>query len=271
MTPIVHPSIEPTLTRLGDSLPQGLLLTGHSGVGLATVARHLAANNLERCLQPRNSDGEVDQKRGSIATEQVRALYEQTRGKTPHERVILLDDIDRMTVPAQNAFLKLLEEPPAKLHFIATSHAPDRLIATIRSRLQSVHIPLLTAEQTNHLVATLPKTAPTAKLRFMAAGRPAELWRLTHDDAYFASAEQAFVAAKAFVSGTLYQRIIQLNQVRGREEALDLIQSSESILRATLQQAPSRQTIAQLETLLYTREAIERNANPRIQLLRSVV
>jgi DNA polymerase-3 subunit delta' len=49
-------------------------------------------------------------------------------------RVCIVDCVEDMDRPSANAFLKLLEEPPPRALFLIVSHAPGRLLPTIRSR-----------------------------------------------------------------------------------------------------------------------------------------
>lgn len=49
-------------------------------------------------------------------------------------RVCIVDCVEDMERPSANAFLKLLEEPPPRALFLIVSHAPGRLLPTIRSR-----------------------------------------------------------------------------------------------------------------------------------------
>lgn len=49
---------------------------------------------------------------------------------------------DRMEVVAANAFLKTLEEPPAKTLFLLLTDAPDAILPTIISRTQRIDLPL---------------------------------------------------------------------------------------------------------------------------------
>jgi DNA polymerase-3 subunit delta' len=50
-------------------------------------------------------------------------------------RVCIVDTADELQYPqASNALLKVLEEPPPRALFLVVSHAPGRLLATIRSR-----------------------------------------------------------------------------------------------------------------------------------------
>src|SRR5689334_25365951 len=49
-------------------------------------------------------------------------------------RVAVIDSMDELNKEASNALLKILEEPPANTLFFLVSHAPGRLLPTIRSR-----------------------------------------------------------------------------------------------------------------------------------------
>lgn len=62
-------------------------------------------------------------------------------------KVFIVGDADRMSppqenaeAPAANAFLKLLEEPPADTSLILTSSAPGALLPTIRSRVVALRV-----------------------------------------------------------------------------------------------------------------------------------
>jgi DNA polymerase-3 subunit delta' len=85
---------------------------------------------------------------GFIKIEQVRELL-ATLAFPPHEgraRLVLVEDAEKMNPAAANAFLKTLEEPPARTHIVLTTTAPDRLLVTIRSRCQRVRFAPLPAE-----------------------------------------------------------------------------------------------------------------------------
>ena len=54
---------------------------------------------------------------------------------------------ETMRVDTANKFLKLMEEPTDRTVMLFVTEHPDRLLATIRSRVQRIHVPNLTAEQ----------------------------------------------------------------------------------------------------------------------------
>lgn len=75
-------------------------------------------------------------KTGAISVDAVRGLQEQAR-RVPVEaegQVFLLENCDTMMPPAQNAFLKLFEEPPPRVMFVMTCRSAMSLLETIRSR-----------------------------------------------------------------------------------------------------------------------------------------
>ena len=60
------------------------------------------------------------------------------RAQRGHGKWFIIDDADLMEVPAQNALLKALEEPPPQSYIIMITTSPTELLSTIRSRSQFV-------------------------------------------------------------------------------------------------------------------------------------
>jgi DNA polymerase-3 subunit delta' len=90
-----------------------------------------------------------------IVVPHVRRVNEQLR-LTPVEggwRVAVVDEAEAMNANAANAFLKLLEEPPPKALILLVSHAPGRLLPTIRSRCRLLRLPPLSDSRVGELLA----------------------------------------------------------------------------------------------------------------------
>lgn len=58
-------------------------------------------------------------------------------------RIAIVDAADDMNASAANALLKMLEEPPKRSMFLVLSHAPGRLLPTIRSRCRRLDLEAL--------------------------------------------------------------------------------------------------------------------------------
>ncbi|MBI3335912.1 MAG: DNA polymerase III subunit gamma/tau [Candidatus Portnoybacteria bacterium] len=70
--------------------------------------------------------------------DEVRNLKESARVSfsREHWKVFILDEAHSLTKDAANALLKILEEPPEKTMFILITTEPEKIITTVKSRLQ---------------------------------------------------------------------------------------------------------------------------------------
>lgn len=76
-----------------------------------------------------------------ISIKQVRDIKEEL-SRPPYEgkrRFILVLNAENLSLPAQNAMLKILEEPPPHSTFLLISSTPEKVLSTIRSRARRVH------------------------------------------------------------------------------------------------------------------------------------
>lgn len=139
--------------------PHGILLEGETGTGRKTFARLIAASALcegdtppcgqcrhcKKILKGVHPDVQTvgpEEGKKSFKKEQVEWLRADAWIK-PNEaarKVYILCETQLMTAWAQNALLKLLEEPPAGVLFILTCDNRFKLLDTVRSRV--VTLPL---------------------------------------------------------------------------------------------------------------------------------
>lgn len=192
---------EPIVTALRNALKEGRIaqayvFSGIRGVGKTTAARVFAkALNCERrpgddgrpgadpcndCLPCREitSGADIDVLEIDAAThskvEQVRELTESLRYGAARDRfkVVVLDEVHRLSRQAFDALLKIVEEPPDHLVFIFATTELDAVPATILSRCQEfqfrrVPSPVLAAHL--HTIAAAESIAVSdAALRMIA-------------------------------------------------------------------------------------------------------
>jgi len=111
----------------------------HPIVKLVEAGSHPDMRWLERIT---NDKGNLNR---NIKVDQIRELAEfvsLSAAMSPW-RVIVVDSADDLERSAANALLKMLEEPPANTIFFLVSHAPGRLLPTIRSRCRQLHFEAL--------------------------------------------------------------------------------------------------------------------------------
>jgi DNA polymerase-3 subunit delta' len=138
----------------------------HPTAKLVAAGSHPDMRWLERLENPRT--GNLAR---SISVDQVRELGEfqnLTAALSPW-RAIVIDSVDDLEKSAANALLKMLEEPPANSLFLLVSHAPGRLLPTIRSRCRRLDFQLLTNDtMTSVLERELPDLRPAERQRMVS-------------------------------------------------------------------------------------------------------
>ncbi|MEH3106781.1 MAG: DNA polymerase III subunit [Sphingomonas fennica] len=158
------------------------LLTGAAGPRFETPADDPAARLIEAGSHPDyrriarlEKEGASRELARSISVAQVRALGPMfaTSPSLSPRRVILIDAVDDLERGAANALLKNLEEPPQGTTFLLVSHAPGRLLPTIRSRCRLLRFQPLSAEEVAAVLRqTLDDPAEAATLAPLAGGAP---------------------------------------------------------------------------------------------------
>ena len=166
-SPTGHARVQALLRQavMRGRVPQTMLFAGPDGVGKHTVALALAqainctkaidgvacgrCNSCTRIAKGQFSDVvEVDN--GDIASISIKSIRERVLdlvGYRPFEgqrRVFIIDPADALSVQAQDALLKTLEEPPSSAVLILISAYPDSLRPTVVSRCRRVRFGVLT-------------------------------------------------------------------------------------------------------------------------------
>jgi hypothetical protein len=140
LTTAHSPVLDQLLTLYqGGVLPHALLFTGPQGIGKLEVAKQLSLT----ILGPHSTGADLfimgpQTQNSTYSIDQIRQIQSQSLC-TPYEglsRVFILDQAEALGSQPANAFLKLLEEPPAHHYFILISSKSYKLLPTLLSRLQ---------------------------------------------------------------------------------------------------------------------------------------
>jgi DNA polymerase-3 subunit delta' len=113
------------------------------------VARHVAAGAHGGLLTLERSLNDKGVMRTVITVDETRETISFFGSTAAVEgwRVCIVDTVDELNPNAANALLKVLEEPPRQSLFLLVSHAPARVLPTIRSRCRKLALrPLATAD-----------------------------------------------------------------------------------------------------------------------------
>jgi DNA polymerase-3 subunit delta' len=138
----------------------------HPIVKLVEAGSHPDMRRLERL---------VNEKTGNLArnisVDQVRELGEffNLTPALSDWRVAVIDAVDELEASGANALLKMLEEPPPNTIFLLVSHAPGRLLPTIRSRCRRLDFVKLDDDaMTSVLEVRAPGLAAAERARVIA-------------------------------------------------------------------------------------------------------
>ena len=153
--------------RLGISiengtLPHALLISGQSGSGKHTltteIARALNCENRDNKMLPLpcgscnncrriRENNFVDLKylsrsgdKATIGVAEVRLFREDMFLSSTESdyKIYVIDEGDCLTPEAQNALLKVLEEPPSQVYIIMLVKEGDKILTTVKSRMQYI-------------------------------------------------------------------------------------------------------------------------------------
>lgn len=162
-----------------NRVPHAIIIEGAAGLGKKTLARLIAqavicSGEGERpcgecggCVRAKNNSHpdiitvEGSGKTGAISVDSVRKIKEDAyiMPSEAAKKVYILPDADKTLPAAQNALLKVLEEPPASAMFIITCASSLSLLETIRSRTVSLRVHEVSDSQAVQALNDLPNVS----------------------------------------------------------------------------------------------------------------
>ena len=110
-----------------DSFPRFLIIEGIEGSGRLTFAKEI--------VKRLNADGIIS----SNSIDSVRQVISQCYFSS-FKTVYIFLNVDDMSVPAKNALLKVVEEPPNNAYFVMTTRNANEVLPTIKSRATTIQM-----------------------------------------------------------------------------------------------------------------------------------
>ncbi len=260
---------------------QGLLLIGDSGSGKTTVLNWLAAKLLnsdlvgldkQQCLLKINKD----QNRPNISIDSIKQINHFLSLKVPigntknTTRVITIDDADHMSIPAQNALLKNLEEPPINTIFLLTARDPNLLRPTIRSRIHEIVLTNPGEEELKkHLKSLRIGELDISKVLNMSGGMVGLASVIASDMDNNITAQSASVARDILQRNT-YERLLMINDLQKNKvlskNTLGILQQMANYALRSPEEKQSGRWLKVLYAANDAQTKIEANANLRLVL-----
>lgn len=152
----------------------------------------------------------------AIGIEKIRQINNFIGLKVPVKkeinRFISITSADKMTIEAQNALLKSLEEPPKGTVFILTTQTRNKLLPTILSRLSEITIKKPTKDQLiNYYSLKGIDESEVTQAYSIADGLPKLMEIILEDDDH--SLNKATKNARLFLSQSTFNRLNSVNDL----------------------------------------------------------
>jgi DNA polymerase III delta prime subunit len=271
MALLLHKQSQARYDSIKVNPPQGLLLVAPVGSGKEHLLRTLASDILGEHPTGRLFELYPEENKKLISIDAVRSLKIKLKLKSNKHRVVLVPHAELLSHEAQNSILKLLEEPPEKVHFFMSVCNVSDVIDTISSRTSIWKLVLPTPEQINDYYKQFPDTL---RQKAIAIGES----RMGLIDSLITQQEthsliQSIDIAKQILSENHFNRLARVDSYsKNSELTKELLDALRLVCNAGLKSAAKnnskslQQWHRRLELVLQASEWIDTKVNSKLVL-----
>lgn len=269
---ILNPQTNKGMQAFISKPSHALILIGPRGSGKFSVAKIIAENVLNIptiASYPYNLH--IVPEDSLVSIEAVRQIEQflslKVPGQQTYRRVIIIEQAEKLSLEAQNALLKNLEEPPKDSLIILTATHASGLLPTIRSRAQTI---LVSKPKKAELSKQFPDidTSVYERAHAMSGGRPGLLSAILNDSDHPLNLATDY--ARQLLSKSMYKRLLMVDELSRKPElAADVTMVLQQMAHISLQNAEGNnfkrwQNI--LKVSYQANEALASNAQPKLVL-----
>ena len=288
------------LDRLSVDLEKGnlahaYLLTGPADLGKFTIARAFAKAiqtygleedaifsiggqidrgiHLDTMIVPRNPEED------SIKIATVKNLLNnlQMTGISK-QRILIMEDIDKLTPEAANAMLKMIEEPPTKVIYVFTTSHPNLILETIMSRVRRVDFTVLDNQLMLSGLSNRYRLTTESQLNRVVAlsmGRIAKAIRLLENKETLDAYENVYQEIRLFLEKKdISQAFAFIGQIHGDDLLTQIfleiaaVALREDLMTSSTKKVESeiKNSLLRIEKLFEVRRLSNTNVNNRLLL-----
>ena len=219
-------------------------IVGPLGAGKGAVAEYVAAQILgidQQAIHAYPYFRKFIPQNGVITIDTARELTSymklKTTGSASLRRVVVIEDAHTMTMEAQNAILKVIEEPPGDTVVMLTLVNGNAVLPTIASRLQLISLYTIdTQTVSDYFVSLGHDKADVAKYFLISGGLPGLLHALLESDNDHPLVG-AIDKAKSLLKADTFERLTMIDDVVKEKQTSELLLALGYISQAALEQA----------------------------------
>lgn len=272
-----------------QALHHAYLFVGPEKIGKSRVAKTLAnilqcPNNfchqcstctlIEKKSHPDTI--EMEDNGESIKISEIRDLISRLNMTSQSlHKILLIENMGRLTPEATNALLKILEEPPPQTVFLFTAHHIKEVMPTIASRMRIIHFKKLPDEVLEDaLRAQHPEIDETLldKVILLSLGRSGKALQLINEPEKLKELSDLYTRIQFLdEQASLATRMLAAQEISADPRRLEIFLSLLTVyLRARLLRetasAKREKIISIIETVARIKYLMESNVNPRLAL-----
>ncbi len=251
---LLHPQTKLQIEHFIKNPVQALIIEGPKGSGKTRLAQNIASRLLDVNSLKLETAGNVlhiKPTNNAISINEIRSIQQflklKSLGQNPIKRILLVYEAQKLTIEAQNAFLKILEEPPADTVIILTT--PNRLsiLATIQSRSQYIKIKSLTKEiMLNYFKDPKYTSAQLERAYHLSGGQVGQMQSIL--DGSNSIVSDQILLAKKLLGMSIFERLTQVDELaKHKGQAVELLQAIEVICQSALNQAVNNKLTANIK------------------------
>lgn len=268
----LHSNTKQNLQQFLSSDNHALLVIGTKGSGkktlLEAIAHELGATRPEQRIV-------IDDSEPSISINQARNLR-TSLGLQPLKNsvfVVMIPSAEKLTIEAQNALLKLLEEPPENTYFLLSTDNKSSLLPTVISRTNTIRLNKIPVEQiTEYFVKQNYDISKIKTVLALSGGNIGLAKRLLEDQAE--DFKDDISSSKQILSANLSDRLLMVEGlVKDKTKIKNLLSALERVLYAGFSAAREKRTNIdswgkKLKAVEESMAALDDNVTARLVLLR---
>ena len=275
-------------------IPHAVLIEGESGLGKTTLASYLCAavfcegenapcGKCAGCRLYENGNHpditvvEPEKDRKTISVRAVREIVAAAAilPQKASRHIFLIDCAESMTVEAQNALLKVLEEPPPAVMFILTCNSRAELLTTVVSRCAILTLSPVDSETAIEYISSKVKKEKDEieKAVTGARGNIGAALAILKSKSASAAEQRAKEFTGIMQNGSQYELLkLLLPLEKSRPKTLDFYNALEVKIVSLIRASRSKTLVGRYERLYGTvtqhKELLKSNANLSLLLTR---
>lgn len=274
---LIHPKTSQQLIAFIDQPSHAVLIVGPTGSGKLSLANNLAEAVLKLDSGKLDKYGylkriePIDDK--VIGIDEIRDLERFLSLRVPIDnefnRAVIVQDSQNMSLEAQNALLKLLEEPPEGTILILTVNHSQSLLPTIRSRTQTINLTKPAENEIKRYFSDQNHSDTKIKQAYsVSGGLPGLMSSILSDEQHRLSTATEW--ARQLLAQSAYDRLLSVDELsKNRQQATDITFILKQMAHVSLQTAPSKAAIkwrSILKASYEANEALSGNGNAKLIL-----